>query len=300
MTRTRQNPPPPLHGRIAVVTGASRGAGKGIALELGAAGATVYVTGRSVRGERNPHYDRFLEPLGLNSPPGTIDDTADAVTALGGQGIPVRCDHTDERDVVRLFERVAANHGRLDLLVNNAWGGHEVPHEWGKPFWELSPGYWDAMFTGGVRNHWLASRHAVALMLSRGRGLIVTVSYWDEGRYIGNVFYDLAKAAMNRLAFGMAQELRPRGIASVVVVPGWMRTEFVLAAANATEDTWQAVEGLASTESPRYVGRAIAELAGDADVLARSGEVLYVADLAREYGFTDIDGRQVPRFEPAN
>jgi NAD(P)-dependent dehydrogenase (short-subunit alcohol dehydrogenase family) len=286
----------PLSGRVAVVTGASRGAGRGIALELGAAGATVYVTGRSVRGRRNERYDRFLGPLGLESPPGTIEDSAEAVTALGGKGIPVACDHTSDDEVAALFERIEREQGRLDVLVNNAWGGHEEAWRPGAKFWELSMGNWDAMFTGGVRNHWLASRYAAPIMIAHERGLIVTISWWSDGKYIGNFAYDLAKASMNRLAFGMAEELRPHHIASVALAPGWMRTEFVLAAMKATEETWRSVPALENTESPRYVGRAVARLAADPDVMRKSGELLHVADLADEYGFTDADGRRVPRF----
>lgn len=232
---------------VAVVTGASRGAGRGIASELGAAGATVYVTGRSTRSGPARSYRTMLQQTGLENPPGSIDETAEDVTRAGGLGIAVRCDHTSEWDVAALFHRVREEQGRLDLLVNNAWGGHEAfDGDFHSPFWE---------------------------------------------------FYDLAKAAMTRLAFGMAQELRPHGIASVAVSPGWMRTEFVLAAHHTDERHWRDHRELAGTESPRYVGRAIAALASDPRIMERTGEVLRVGDLAREYGFTDVDGRRVPAFE---
>ena len=159
-------------------------------------------------------------------------------------------------------------------------------------------GHWDSMFDRGVRNHLLASRHAAPLMVSRRRGLIVTTTFWDRDRYLrGNLFYDLAKAAMTRLAFGMAQELEPHGVASLAVSPGWMRTEFVLTGHRTDEAHWQERPALARTESPRYLGRAVAALAADAQVLGKSGRVHRVADLAQEYGFTDIDGRRVPAFE---
>ena len=289
----------PLNGCVAVVTGASRGAGRGIAIELGAAGATVYVTGRSTRAQPATTYDQILKRSELSALPGNIDDTAEDVEKLGGRGIAVRCDHTVEEEVAGLFARVQRDEGHLDLLVNNAWGGHE--HFTGvfeAPFWEHPMEQWDAMFDRGVRNHLLASRHAAPIMVNQKRGLIVTTTFWDRDRYLrGNLFYDLAKAAMNRLAFGMAEELRPHGVASLALSPGWMRTEFVLAGHKADESNWRQQPSLARTESPRYIGRAVAALAGDARVLEKSGRVHRVADLAREYGFTDIDGRQVEAFE---
>ena len=289
----------PLAGRVAVVTGASRGAGRGIAQELGAAGATVYVTGRSTRARPADSYGQLLALSELAALPGTIDDTAEEVTQLGGRGIAVACDHTKEDEVAALFARVEREQGRLDLLVNNAWGGHEsFTGVFEAPFWEHPLANWDSMFDRGVRNHLVASRCAAPGMVARKQGLIVTTTFWDRGHYLrGNLFYDLAKASMTRLAFGIAQELQPHGVASVAVSPGWMRTEFVLAGHKTDEAHWQERPALARTESPRYLGRAVAALAGDARVLEKSGEVLRVADLAREYGFTDIDGRQVAAFE---
>lgn len=288
-----------LSGCIAVVTGASRGAGRGIAQELGAAGATVYVTGRSTRDRPAGGYEQLMALSKLETLPGTIDETAEEVTRLGGRGIAVRCDHTREDEVAQLFERVQREAGRLDLLVNNAWGGHECfTGVFDAPFWEHPLGQWDAMFDHGVRNHLVASRFAAPLMVRQRRGLIVTTTFWDRDRYMkGNLFYDLAKAAMTRLAFGMAEELRPHGVASLALSPGWMRTEFVLAGAQTDEAHWRERPALARTESPRYLGRAVAAVAADPDVMRKSGRVHRVADLAREYGFTDIDGRQVEAFE---
>lgn len=284
---------------VAVVTGASRGAGRGMALELGAAGATVYVTGRSTRAQLAGSYGQLLSLSGMDAVPGSIDDTADEVTRQGGRGIAVRCDHTQEDEVAALFARVAHEAGRIDLLVNNAWGGHESFNGvFDAPFWEHPLANWDAMFDRGVRNHLLAGRCAAPLMVRQKKGLMVTTTFWDRGHYLrGNLFYDLAKASMTRLAFGMAQELKPHGVASVAVSPGWMRTEFVLAGHQTDEAHWQQRPALARTESPRYLGRAVAALAGDANVMSKTGEVLRVADLAREYGFTDIDGRRVEAFE---
>ncbi|MBT2323990.1 SDR family oxidoreductase [Variovorax paradoxus] len=288
-----------LKGCVAVVTGASRGAGRGIAQELGAAGATVYVTGRSTRDRPADSYGEILALSGLDAVPGSIDATADEVTAAGGRGIAVRCDHTREDEVAQLFARVQRDEGKLDLLVNNAWGGHESFNGvFDAPFWEHPLAQWDAMFDRGLRNHLLASRFAAPMMVGRRQGLIVTTTFWDRDRYLrGNLFYDLAKAAMSRLAFGMAEELRPHGVASLAVSPGWMRTELVLAGHKTDEAHWTERPALARTESPRYLGRAVAALAADPQVLDKSGAVHRVADLAREYGFTDIDGRQVEAFE---
>lgn len=290
---------PDLNDCVAVVTGASRGAGRGIAVELGAAGATVYVTGRSTRDKPAPSYSQLLSLSKLPQLPGSIEDTAEAVTQAGGHGIAVRCDHTDEADVVALFGRVEREQGRLDLLVNNAWGGHEsFDGDFTSPFWQRPMQHWDTMFDRGVRNHLLASRCAAPLFIRQERGLIVTTTFWDRDRYMaGNLFYDLAKASMTRLAFGMAQELRPYHVVSVAVSPGWMRTEFVLAGHQTDEAHWQERAALARTESPRYLGRAVVALAQDPEVMARTGCVLRVGDLAKEYGFTDVDGRWVPPFE---
>lgn len=284
---------------IAVVTGASRGAGRGCAIELGAAGATVYVTGRSRRERPASGYEQIQALSNLAQVPGSIDETAEEVTRAGGRGIAVACDHTEEAQVQALFERVASEHGRLDLLVNNAWGGHETfDGVFEAPFWERPMVLWDAMFDRGVRNHLLSSRIAAPMFLRQRRGLIVTTTFWDRDRYMkGNLFYDLAKASMTRLAFGMAQELKPHGVASVALSPGWMRTEFVLAGHQTDEAHWQERPALARTESPRYLGRAVVALASDPEVMERTGLVMRVGDLARRYGFTDIDGRVVPPFE---
>ncbi|HEX7868349.1 MAG TPA: SDR family oxidoreductase [Variovorax sp.] len=289
----------PLKDCVAVVTGASRGAGRGIALELGAAGATVYVTGRSTREHPANTYGQLLALSDMQAVPGSIEDTADEVTRMGGRGIAVRCDHTREEEVVALFARVEREAGRIDLLVNNAWGGHErFNGVFEAPFWEHPLSNWDSMFDRGVRNHLVASRCAAPLMVRQKKGLMLTTTFWDRGHYLrGSLFYDLAKASMTRLAFGMAHDLRPHNVASIAVSPGWMRTEFVLAGHKTDEAHWQERPALARTESPRYLGRAVAALAGDPKVMEKSGEVLRVADLAREYGFTDIDGRQVEAFE---
>jgi NAD(P)-dependent dehydrogenase (short-subunit alcohol dehydrogenase family) len=289
----------PLAGCVAVVTGASRGGGRGIAIELGAAGATVYVTGRSTRERPAAGYERIVSLSGLAALPGSVDDTAEEVTRQGGHGIAARCDHTREDEVRALFGRVQREHGRLDLLVNNAWGGHEsFDGVFDAPFWERPLEQWDTMFDRGVRNHLLTSICAAPLLVRQRRGLIVTTTFHDRGRVLkGNLVYDLAKATMSRLALDMAEELRPHGVASLALSPGWMRTEFVLAGHHTDEAHWHERPALARTESPRYIGRAVVALAADRDVMRRSGEVLYVGDLAKACGFTDVDGRRPPPFE---
>ncbi len=289
----------PLQGLVTIVTGASRGAGRGIAVELGAQGATVYVTGRSTREQAARSYARLLELSGAAALPGSIDDTAEEVTRQGGLGIAVACDHTREAEVNELFRRVEREHERLDLLVNNAWGGHEsFDGVFDAPFWEHPLEHWDSMFDRGVRNHLLAARAAAPILVRQKRGLIVGTTYWDRDRYLrGNLYYDLAKAALNRLAFALAEELRPHGVASLAVSPGWMRTEFVLLGHKTDEAHWREKPALARTESPRFLGRAVAALAADPGVMNKSGKVHRVGDLALEYGFTDVDGRQAPPFE---
>jgi NAD(P)-dependent dehydrogenase (short-subunit alcohol dehydrogenase family) len=278
-----------LHDVVALVTGASRGAGRGIALELGSAGATVYVTGRSAAG--GPTTDGV---------PGTIDETASEVTSRGGRGIAVRCDHTVDADVESLFARIRGDHGRLDLLVNNVWGGYE--HSECKPlpmapFWEQSLHQWDGMFTAGVRAHLAASRLAVPLMLPQGRGLIVsTTANLAALPYLPNIFYDLSKHTISRLVWAMAHELRERGIAVLAVAPGFMRTERVTEAFRRA-GAIAALDGPGGPkETPVYLGRAIAALAGDPRALERSGQLLEAGSLAQEYGFTDVNGTQPPPF----
>lgn len=269
--------PPDLSSRVALVAGASRGVGRGVALALGEAGATVYVTGRTLKGARR----RDVR--------GSIDETASDVSRAGGRGVAVQTDHTRVEDVRALAARIEADAGRLDVLANAVWGGNEGGVGEG-PFWEQPLARWDATMRSGAWAALLTTRFAAPLL--RDGALVATVTFADRGRYTGGLYYDLAKASLSRLAFGMAQDLRPRGVASVAVSPGFVRTERVLAAHDATERTWQRVPGLAGTESPRYVGRAIAALAADPAAFARTGETLLAADLARQYGVTDLDGTQ--------
>ncbi|MCX9190260.1 oxidoreductase [Carbonactinospora thermoautotrophica] len=263
-----------LRGRVAVVTGASRGAGRGIARVLGEEGATVYVTGRSTRAGGSP-----------TGRPETIEDTAEEVTARGGTGIPVRCDHTDDAQVRALFDRVRAEQGRLDLLVSNAWGGYEREVRI-EPCWTLDPAHLDLMLAAGLRAHLLTVQRAAPL-LTDTRGGLVVLTTWAVGEpYHGNLYYDVAKTAINRIPVGLAEELRPYGVTAVAVSPGWMHTELM----DLTP------EQAAQTESTEFVGRAVAALAADPDVRRHSGSVRTVVELAAEYGFTDVNGRPTSGF----
>lgn len=263
-----------LQGRVALVTGASRGCGKGIAAVLGEEGATVYVTGRSVRGEQTT--------LGR---PGTIDETADEVTARGGRGIAVRCDHTDDAQVRHVFDRIHDEQGRLDLLVNNAWSGYEIGPDPALAFWQIEWRHWDLMFSGGLRAAAYASYLAAQRMIDARNGLIVNIT-WVLDRPHGHAFYEVVKSGTNKLTEQMADDLRPHEVACVAVSPGFMRLERM----NLSP------EQAAVTESAEFAGRAVAALAADNHVLAKSGSVLTTPALAREYGFTDVDGSQQSPF----
>ena len=274
----------PLRDRVAVVAGATRGAGRGIARMLGAAGATVYCTGRSVRGR--PATAGRTE---------TIEETAEMVTAEGGRGIAVRTDHTVEAEVERLFARVRKDAGRLDVLVNDVWGGDPLT-EWGTPFWKLSLAQGRKLAEQAVHSHIVTSRHGAPLMVERNAGLIVEVTDGDTFGYRGNLFYDLVKNAVVRLAYGMAGDLHAHRVTALAVTPGFLRSEAVLEMFGVTETNWRdAIEKdpyFEASETPCFVGRAIAALAADPEVGRKSGRLFSSWALAKEYGFTDIDGRR--------
>ena len=274
----------PLEGRVAVVAGATRGAGRGIACMLGEAGATVYCTGRSTR-------DRPAADGVYAGRPETIDETAELVSARGGAGIAVRVDHLEPGQVEALFARVRADHGRLDLLVNDISEGEL--HDW-KPFWGVSLDKGFRALRRGVHSHIITSHYAAPLMIERRAGLIVEVGDGDTLGYRGTLFFDLVKINVARLAHAMAEELKPHGVAVVAVSPGFMRTEMMLEHFGVTEANWRdgakKDSNFIASETPSFVGRAIAALAADPHVLKKTGGFYGSWNLAKEYGFTDLDG----------
>ena len=285
--------PRALHGRIAVVAGATRGAGRGIATALGEAGATVYCTGRSSR-KRSMHsdYDR----------PETIEETAELVTSLGGEGIPVVVDHLDERQVERLAGRIRDEQGHLDVLVNDIWGAEKLkggPPDWNKPIWEVDLQKGLRILSLAIDTHLITSHHLLPLLIERPGGLLIEVTdgtaEYNASHYRISVFYDLAKVAVNRLAFSQGHELAPHQATAVSITPGWLRSEMMLEAYGVTEANWRsaaAPPGFAVSESPRYVGRAVAALAADPERSRWNQKSVTSGQLAGEYGFTDVDGSQ--------
>lgn len=274
----------PLKGKITLVAGATRGAGRGIATALGEAGATVYCTGRSVRGK----------PATAGRPE-TIDETAEMVAARGGIGIAIQVDHSQPEQVKSLVERIRAEQGRLDLLVNDIWGGDPLT-EWDKPFWEHSLENGLAMQRGAVHTHIITSYHAAPLMVERKRGLIIEITDGDGFAYRGNLYYDLAKVSAIRLAYAMAEDLRPHGVAALALTPGFLRSEAVLDHFGVREENWRDAIAkdphFAYSETPLYIGRAVAALAADPRVMEKSGSRQSTWKLAAEYGFRDADGSQ--------
>jgi NAD(P)-dependent dehydrogenase (short-subunit alcohol dehydrogenase family) len=274
---------PPLSHTVAVVAGATRGGGRGIAVELRAAAATVYLTGRSLRGRPSP--------MGR---PETLEETAELVEEAGGTAIAVAVDHTEPADVDRLVDRLRAEQGgRVDVLVNGVWGGDPLSR-WGVPFWEQDLGDMLTMQRQAVWSHLVTSHRIAPLMVQRGRGLIIEVTDGIGDDYRGLLPYDLAKAAVIRLALAQAEDLRPHGVAALALTPGFLRSEAVLDHFGVTADRWRdaiaADPHFAHSETPRFLGRAVAALAADPDVLAKSGGRFATWELAREYGFDDVDG----------
>lgn len=286
-----------LEGRIAVVAGATRGAGRGIAAALGEAGATVVCTGRTTRAARS-EYDR----------PETIEETAELVTRLGGKGIALPVDHLESEQVAALAERLQKEHGRVDVLVNDIWGAEILkggPAEWNTPIWkhDLEKGL--RILRLAIDTHLVTSHHLLPLLVERPGGLLVEVTdgttAYNATHYRISVFYDLAKAAVNRLAFSQGHELAPHGATAVALTPGWMRSEIMLETFGVEEETWRdavterpgrfaAPPGFLLSESPRYVGRAVVALAADPERKRWNQQSLTSGQLAREYGFTDVDG----------
>jgi NAD(P)-dependent dehydrogenase (short-subunit alcohol dehydrogenase family) len=275
-----------LTGKVALVAGGTRGAGRGIAVELGAAGATVYVTGRTTRGQSS-EYAR----------PETIEETAELVTASGGRGIAVRVDHLVADEVRTLVDRIRAEQGRLDILVNDLWGGENLK-EWNTPVWKHDLQNGLRMLSLGVHTHLITAHFALPLVIERPGGLLVEVTDgtpdYNADHYRINPFYDLAKVAVTRMAWAHARDLAPHGATSVSITPGWLRSEMMLETFGVTEDNWRdattRVPHFVISETPRFVGRAVAALAADPERSRWNGESLSSGDLAMVYGFTDVDG----------
>jgi len=291
-----------LHGKIALVAGATRGAGRGIAIALGEAGATVYCTGRSSR--KNPKKNPAR--------PETIEETADLVTAAGGRGIPVRIDHTIPAEVKKLAALIKRQHKGLDILVNDIWGGDPLT-EWSKTFWTVNLENGLQLLKQAIHSHIITAHYAAPLMLGRSKpghapAIIFEITDGDAFYYRGNLFYDLVKISVIRLAFAMSRELRKRNVVSVALTPGFLRSEAVLDHFKVTEANWKdagkqninkdqnsydqndAPSDFMISESPRYIGRAVVALASDPKVKEKTGRVFSSWALAREYGFTDLDG----------
>jgi NAD(P)-dependent dehydrogenase (short-subunit alcohol dehydrogenase family) len=274
----------PLSGHVAVVAGATRGAGRGIARALGETGATVYCTGRSVTGHPSP-YGR----------PETIDETAELIKTAGGTAIPIRVDHTVEAEVRALFEQVDRDHGRLDVLVNSIAGEDPMMHQWGS-FWQADLKNADVIFRQALVSHIITAKHAAPLLIRGRRGLIVEVTENDILSAGGNPMSQVVKLALKGLALNMATELKPHGVAAIAITPGFLRSESMLQHLGVTEATWRDAgkkdPNFLESESPLFVGRAVAALAQDPNVLARTGQLLSSWGLSREYRFTDYDGRR--------
>jgi dehydrogenase/reductase SDR family member 1 len=267
-----------LKEKVAVVTGSSRGVGKGVALGLGEAGATVYVTGRTIKDKTD------VDKLG-----GTIFETAEAVTALGGKGIAIQCDHREDSQVEEVFRQVAKESKRIDILVNNAWGGYENMREgrrltFFKPFWEQPFWRWDAMFDAGVRAAYTSSAFAARMMTKKKSGLIVNISFWSAQVYMNSTQYGVSKAAIDKMTEYMAHEMQKYKVAVVSLYPGLVRTESIMRNAKHFD--------MSNSESPQFIGRVVAALASDPNVMKKSGKVLVAAQEALEYGIEDIDGKQ--------
>jgi NAD(P)-dependent dehydrogenase (short-subunit alcohol dehydrogenase family) len=275
----------PLEGKIALVAGATRGAARGIAVQLGAAGATVYCTGRTTRTQRSE----------MNRPE-TIEETAALVDKAGGRGVAVRVDHLVPGEVQVLVERIAAEQGALHILVNDIWGATRM--EWNKSVWESSLDYGLHQLRNAVDTHAITSHFALPLLIKQKGGLVVEMTDgtddYNAKNYRVSFFYDLAKAAVNRMAFALAHELKPHGGTAVSLTPGWLRSEAMLDAYRVSETTWREATKIqphfAISETPAFVGRAVAALAQDPDVARWNGQSLSSGQLAKVYGFTDIDG----------
>lgn len=275
-----------LSNKVALVAGATRGAGRGIAIELGAAGATVYVTGRTT----HSHASEYARPE-------TIEETAELVSTAGGEGIAVQVDHLLSDEVANLVARIRRERGRLDILVNDVWGGEKL-FEWNKAVWEHDLDNGLRLLDLGVRTHLITAHHALPLLIEQPGGLLVEVTdgtaEYNAANYRNNPFYDLAKVSVNRMAWAHAKDLAKHGATSVSLTPGWLRSEMMLEAFGVTEANWRDAIGkvphFAISETPRFIGRAVVALAADPDRARWNGQSLSSGGLAHVYGFTDLDG----------
>lgn len=284
-----------LQGKIALITGGSRGAGRGIAIALGKAGATVYITGRSKDGKSTSGYSFD-----------TLEQTVRMVSnGAGVKCVAIKCDHTNEDEVRQMVDQVIEEEGKIDILINNVWGGYEGkngeidissdPFE--NNFWEQPQWRWDRMFDTGVRAHFITSKYVVPKMIEQGKGLIICTTFWDDDKYLSNLPYDVAKVAINRLIYGMSIELNKHNISCIALSPGWIRTEHLKRLFNVDDYNYKENDEMLKTESTLYIGRAIEYLAKDENIIDKTGKTMVVGDLAKEYGFDDIDGTRPPKFE---
>lgn len=288
-----------LEGKIALVTGASRGAGRGIAIELALAGCKVFITGRSRKGRSKTQYDDL-----------TLDSTKEMIEKVGGECIVLECNHSNENEIRAIFEVISKGEGKLDILVNNVWAGYTDKNfqldiktdNFTNKFWEQPLWRWDHMFQTSLKSHFICSQEAAKLMIPRKSGLIVTTGFWDDDKFLSNVPYDVVKHAKARLAYGMAIDLLEHNVTSVYLSMGWIRTEHLKRTSvdgQLNDENYKNYEEYERTESTRYVGRAIVKLASDSNVFNRTGRTLTTGELAREYDFVDLDESQPRRYVTA-
>jgi len=285
-----------LKGKVALVTGASRGAGRGTAIELALAGCKVFITGRSRKGKSKTQYDDL-----------TLDSTKEMIEKEGGECIIIECDHSNESEIQSIFEIISQDEDKLDILVNNVWAGYTDKNfqldiktdNFTNKFWEQPLWRWDHMFQISLRSHFICSQEAAKLMVPNKSGLIVTTGFWDENKFLSPVPYDMVKQAKARLAYGTAIDLFEHNVTSVYLSMGWIRTEHLKRTSGdgqLDDENYKNYEEYVKTESTRYVGRAIAKLASDPNVFNKTGRTLTTGELAKEYDFTDLDGTQPERF----
>ncbi|MCY3414906.1 MAG: SDR family NAD(P)-dependent oxidoreductase [Candidatus Heimdallarchaeota archaeon] len=281
-----------MNNKVALVTGASRGAGRGIALELALDGYVVYLSGRSRDDNSTTQYSMA-----------TLDETQRIIAQEGGEAIPITCDHRNEEEIINLFETIKEDQGRLDLLVNNVWMGYmgkeknlDGLDDFTEAFWNQPDWRYDNMMAS-ARSHYLSSVQAALMMKEQKSGCIINTSFWDEYKYLSNLPYDLSKTMINRMVYGMAIELREYQVATILLSLGWIRTEHLKTMFDLDDYNYLNKEGFETTESTRYAGRAIVALMNDPNLIDLSGKIMTTGELAQKYGFTDLDGTQPSNFK---